>query len=307
MKVQILGSAAGGGVPQWNCRCPNCQAARQPHGSVAPRTQSSVAVSRDGLDWFLLNVSADVRQQINGNPGLWPPAAHSRGTTIAGCLLTDAEIDHASGLLQLREGCRFDIYGTDIVRRWLTEDLPIARILTNYTDPTWIELTWDAPTELRLSSGLGSGLSVVLVDVGHDVPRYARSDQNPPAGSVVGLLIRDEQTQTSLVYAPGVPELTTALTAAAEQADAILLDGTFWSDDEPQRMGISTSSARQMGHVPVDGPSGTLEWLANVEAQHRMYVHINNTNPMLNYNGPEHERVRQRGIRVGRDGEQFSM
>ncbi len=307
MKVQVLGSAAGGGVPQWNCRCTNCEAARQPNGPVVPRTQSSVAISAEGEYWFLLNVSADVRQQINVHRILWPAGNLGRGTPIAGCLLTDAEIDHTSGLLQLREGCRFSIYSTSLVHRWLTNDLPIGRIVTTFAQREWIELSADEPTELMLPSGTPSGLEVTTLDVGHDIPRYVTHDSPGQLGSVVGFLIRDLRTGSTLVYAPGVPNLSSSLASAAQNADAILLDGSFWSDDEPQRMGIGPSSAREMGHVPVDGPSGTLHWLASQTAHHRSYVHINNTNPMLYEGGPEHQRVSQSGIRVAQDGDEFDL
>src|SRR5258708_221047 len=125
MRIRILGSAAGGGLPQWNCRCPNCEAVRMGSAAVRPRTQSSVAVTSDGRSWFLLNVSADVRGQVAAFSDLWPPENNRRGTTIAGCVLTDAEIDHTSGLLQLREGSTFGIYSTPIVRRWLSAHLHI--------------------------------------------------------------------------------------------------------------------------------------------------------------------------------------
>ena len=233
MRVQILGSAAGGGVPQWNCRCANCEFARQPNGPVVPRTQSSAAVSADGDFWFLLNVSADIRQQINVNQNLSPSGNEQRTTPIAGCLITDAEIDHTSGLLQLREGCRFPVYSTSLVRRWLTNELPIARILTKFAHREWIELSEDTPMVLQLPSGTPSGLEVTILDVGRDVPRYVKRDAADDVGSVVGFLIRDVWRGASVVYAPGIPYLSDSLTAAAVGADVILIDGTFWSDDEP--------------------------------------------------------------------------
>ena len=141
MRVQFLGSAAGGGVPQWCCRCPNCKAARSADGSVTPRTPSSVAIRADGDPWFLLNVSANVRSRLHARRNLWPPAVQMHGTAVAGCLLTDVEIDHASGLLPLREGCQLTVDSTWLMRRWLTEDLPIARIPAPCTTRDWIELT----------------------------------------------------------------------------------------------------------------------------------------------------------------------
>lgn len=307
MIVQILGSGAGGGVPQWNCHCVNCAAARQTDGRVIPRTQSSAAISADGDHWFLLNVSADVRAQINASENLWPPNDQPRGTAIAGCLLTDAEIDHTSGLLQLREGCRFPIYSTALVRQWLAEDLPLARILQHFAPRDWTIMDPQAPTELSLPNGQPSGLEVVLLDVGEDVPRYVQNHTATQQGSIVALVIRDQATGQTVVYAPGVASLTSALVKAAAAADMILIDGTFWTDDEPQRTGIRATTARQMGHVPVSGPAGTLDWLARQPALHRVYVHINNTNPMLIEGGPERQQVNACGIRVAQDGDQFSL
>src|SRR5215472_17543263 len=140
MQVRILGSAAGGGVPQWNCRCPNCAAARAGSPDVRPRTQSSVAVSADSREWLLLNVSPDVRQQILAFPNLGPPEGQQRGTAIAGCVLTDAELDHTAGLLLLREGTPFRIYSTITVRRWLNDYLPLEKILFFFSRPNWRHL-----------------------------------------------------------------------------------------------------------------------------------------------------------------------
>ena len=307
MIVQILGSSAGGGVPQWNCHCVNCAAARQPDGRVLPRTQSSAAISADGEHWFLLNVSADVRAQINASESLWPPTGQPRGTAIAGCLLTDAEIDHTSGLLQLREGCRFPIYSTALVRQWLEQDLPLSPILHHFAQRDWTLLDLYAPTDLYLPSGRSSGLEVTLLDVGEDIPRYVQSPPASPQGSIVALAIRDRMRGHTVVYAPGVASLTPSLVNAAAAADIILIDGTFWSDDEPQRTGIRDTTAHQMGHVPVNGPGGTLDWLADQPAAHRVYIHINNTNPMLIQDGQEHRKVNARGIRVAQDGDLFSL
>ncbi|MEE3373048.1 MAG: pyrroloquinoline quinone biosynthesis protein PqqB [Planctomycetota bacterium] len=307
MIVQILGSGAGGGVPQWNCHCVNCAAARQPDGRVIPRTQSSAAISADGDHWFLLNVSADVRAQINASENLWPPEDQHRGTAIAGCLLTDAEIDHTSGLLQLREGCRFPIYSTSLVRQWLELDLPLSRILQHFAPRDWTILDPQAPTELKLPNGRASGLEVGLLNVGEDIPRYVQHHAASPQGSIVALAIRDQMHGHMVVYAPGVASLTPSLVNAAAQADIILIDGTFWSDDEPRRTGIRDTTACQMGHLPVSGPTGTLDWLADQPAAHRVYVHINNTNPMLIEDGPERQQVNARGIRVAQDGDLFSL
>jgi pyrroloquinoline quinone biosynthesis protein B len=306
MRIRILGSAAGGGVPQWNCRCENCEAARHGSAAVRPRTQSSVAVTADGRSWFLLNVSADVRQQLAACPDLWPPAGRRRGTPIAGCVLTDAEIDHTSGLLQLREGCTFGIYSTPIVRRWLSEHLPIRKVLSSFVDRPWTALALEELLELRLPGGAASGLWLRAFELGRDAPRFV-PEREGAAGAVIGLEIEEPSRGRTVIYAPGVATIGVRLQQAAEKADCLLLDGTFWSDDEPSSSGIGNLTAREMGHVPVSGAGGSLEWLSGLPVRHKLYVHVNNTNPMLNEAGPEFREVTRRGVRVGRDGDAFEI
>ena len=307
MRIRILGSAAGGGLPQWNCRCPNCDAARQGSPHVRPRTQSSVAVTADGRSWFLLNVSADVRAQLAASPDLWPPAGAQRGTVIAGCVLTDAEIDHASGLLQLREGCVFGIYSTPLVRSWLNRYLPIGPILAPFADRTWTDLPLDSAFGLPLANGVPSGLRLHAFELGRDVPRFVPESDVNAQGAVIGLAIEDTATGGKLVYAPGVPAIGQSLRMVVEEADCLLIDGTFWSDDEPLRMGITNSTARNMGHVPVTGADGTLAWLSSLPIRHRVYVHLNNTNPILNDASRECREVTAVGVRVGADGDEFEI
>lgn len=294
-------------MPQWNCRCPNCDAARCGSPHVRPRTQSSVAITADGRNWFLLNVSADVRAQLAASNDLWPPSKARRGTPLAGCILTDAEIDHASGLLQLREGCTFGIFATPIVLHWLHQYLPIGPILAPFADRSWYDLPLNAEIDLPFAGGAPSGLRLRAFELGRDVPRFVPADCEVAQGAVIGLEIIDVATGGKLVYAPGVPAINTALRTAAGRADCLLIDGTFWSDDEPAQVGIATSTARDMGHVPVAGAGGTLEWLANQSARHRVYVHINNTNPMLNDSGPECREVENAGVCVGADGDEIEI
>jgi pyrroloquinoline quinone biosynthesis protein B len=314
MHIRILGSAAGGGVPQWNCRCSNCAAARAGLPDVRPRTQSSVAVSADGRAWFLLNVSPDVRQQILAFPALGPgEGTGGRGTGIAGCVLTDAELDHAAGLLLLREGAVFGIYCTATVRRWLNRWLAVEPILGCFSpagvNPAarWCELPLDATLELRLPDGSASGLRVHAFEVDRHVPRFVQEEATAAAGSVIALQVEDTRTGARLLYAPCVASLGGELQRAAGEADGVLLDGTFWDDEEPIRCGIGSRTAGAMGHLPVDGPAGSLRFLSELPARHRVYVHINNTNPMLNERGPEHRLVTGRGVRVGVDGDGFEL
>jgi pyrroloquinoline quinone biosynthesis protein B len=231
-----------------------------------------------------------------------------RGTPIAGCVLTDAEIDHTSGLLQLREGCRFSIFSTPLVRRWLTQYLPIGPILAPFADRPWTDLPLETWLRLPLPSGEPSGLRLWAFDLGPDVPRFVPESTADQLGVRVGLTIESDLDGSKLVYAPGVSEINEPLRAAAKWADCLLMDGTFWSDDEPQQMGISRSTAREMGHLPVSGFDGSLAWLCKLSfasIRYRVYVHINNTNPMLYDGGPERREVQAAGVHVGMDGDMF--
>lgn len=307
MRIRILGSAAGGGLPQWNCQCDNCAAARSGSADVCPRTQSSVAVQASSGHWFLLNASADVRQQLAATSELWPPAAKRRGSPIAGCILTDAEIDHASGLLQLREGCTLGIFSTPAVHQWLTRYLPIGPILASFAERPWTELPLDRTVELPLPSGEPAGLRLRAFELGREAPRFVPATAGEAAGAVIGLVIEDVAGGDKLVYAPCVPVISQSLRTAVAGADCLLVDGTFWSDDEPARAGISSATASAMGHVPVAGPQGSLSWLAELPVRYRAYIHINNTNPMLNRRSPEFRAVTGSGVQVGSDGAVFEI
>jgi pyrroloquinoline quinone biosynthesis protein B len=308
MQIRILGSAAGGGLPQWNCRCGNCAAVRAGSPDVRPRTQSSVAISADGQAWFLLNVSPDVRQQILSFPALGPgESIRERGSAIVGCVLTDAELDHTAGLLLLREGGPVHVYCTATVRRWLNHSFPVEPILASFSRPSWGDLPLDAAVELRLSDGSPGGLRLRAFEVDPHIPRFVHDESPSARGSVVGLEIEDIQGGGRLVHAPCVASLGGALERAVREADAVFLDGTFWDDEEPIRCGIGSRTPRAMGHLPVDGPEGSLEFLSDLPAQHRVYVHINNTNPMLQERGPEHRLVISRGVRIAADGDSLEL
>ena len=307
MRVRILGSAAGGGLPQWNCRCQNCTCVRAGSDDIIARTQSSLAVSADGDAWFLLNVSPDVRQQILNTPDLIPRGSGERATPIAGCVLTDAEIDHTSGLLLLREGCSFPVFSTSLVHRWLTQYLPVEPVLSHFAQRPWSDLPLGKSRELPLPSGYPSGLRVRAFELDPHVPRFVNEDLAEARGSVVGLEIEDTGAGSKLIYAPCVASLRPPLVAAIQEADTLLMDGTFWADEEPIRFGFSERTAREMGHLPVDGSDGSLRWLAQVPVRRRIYVHINNTNPMLNRSTPEYRLVEERGVKVGADGDLFEV
>ncbi len=292
MRARILGSAAGGGFPQWNCRCQTCEAART--GTEAhPRTQSSIAIRGAAGPWFLANASPDLRQQLEA---LGVERAEGvRAAPVAGILLTDAEIDHTAGLLLLRESsAAIRVYGSRAVRRALTDGFPLLPILTGYCGVDWRTLEPGGP--LRLD---GSSLEVEWFAAGGDAPRYlAGNAADVEAG---GLVFRDRSTGGVLTYMPGLASLDDDVLARLAASDVVLVDGTFWRDDELVRLGISERTARQMGHVPLSGPGGTLEALARLERPRVILVHVNNTNPVLLERSPERDAVLRARAEVGYD------
>ena len=290
MWVRVLGSAAGGGFPQWNCRCPTCEAART--GAAAPRTQSSLAIRGADGPWFVANASPDLRQQLEALPA--ERAGGVRAAPVAGVLLTDAEIDHTAGLLLLRESSTpIRVYASEAVRSALTDGFPVLRILGDYCGVEWRTL------EPGRSVGIaGSSLEVESFAVGGDAPRYLAG-----AGvEAAGLVFRDRATGGILTYVPGLARLDDDVLGRLGGSDVVLVDGTFWRDDELARLGISQRTARQMGHVALSGPGGALEAYARLERPRVILVHINNTNPVLLDSSPERDAVQRAGLEVGYDG-----
>ena len=293
VRARILGSAAGGGFPQWNCRCPTCEAART--GTDArPRTQSSLAIRGAEGPWFLANASPDLRQQLEGLAA--EGADGVRAAPVAGILLTDAEIDHTAGLLLLRESsAAIRVYGSTQVRRALTDGYPVLPILTGYCGVDWRTLEPGASFPLD-----GSSLEVESFAVGGDAPRYLAATEAEVQAS--GLVFRDRSTGGVLTYVPGLARLDDDVLGRLAASDVALVDGTFWRDDELARLGISGRTARQMGHVPLSGPGGALEAFARLERPRVILVHVNNTNPVLLERSPERAAVLRAGAEVAYDG-----
>lgn len=265
-------------------------------------TQSSIAVSSDGVRWFLLNVSPDVRQQITAFPALTPPGTSPRGSGIAACVLTDAELDHTAGLLFLREGTLFQMYSTPVVRRWLKEKFPVEPMLSAFRPRPWTEIALDGSVDLTDADGVASSLRITALDLPAHPPLYVGEWTESAAGSVIALVVEDRDTGKRLLYAPGVESITPELDAAAETADAILFDGTFWSLNEMVDHDLSDRNALDMGHLPIHGDNGTLDWFQRKPAAHKYFFHINNTNPILNRTSSERKTVENAGIGVAFDG-----
>jgi pyrroloquinoline quinone biosynthesis protein B len=301
MRARVLGSAAGGGFPQWNCRCRTCEAARTGR-SARPRTQSSLAIRGADGPWYLANASPDLRQQLEG---LRPDRAHDvRAAPMAGILLTDAEIDHTAGLLLARESSTaLQVYGSEAVRRALADGYPVLSVLDHYCGVEWHTL--EPERSLALD---GSPLEVESFPAGGDAPRYLRENSPPgPDVEAIGLTFRDRVTGGVLTYVPGLARLDDAVLERLEASDAVLVDGTFWSEHELVDLGISDRTAAQMGHVPLSGEGGTLEALAELKRPRKILVHINNTNPVLLEDSPEREAVVRSGAEVGYDGLELEL
>jgi pyrroloquinoline quinone biosynthesis protein B len=297
--VVLLGTAAGGGFPQWNCWCPGCRTARRDPDAAKPRTQSSAAVSADGCRWFLLNASPDVREQLGRVP--LPALSEStvRRSPIDGVVLTDAELDHSLGIVLLREAGRLPVYATSAVAGILDRDSRVLETTRAFSDVPVTTLTVNEFVPLIYRDGSSSGLSVEAFAVPAGPPRFASRDED---GHTVGLLIRDDVGASRCAFVPGCGGLDAALLERLAGADALLFDGTFWTDDEMIALGVGTKTAREIDHLPISGPGGSLEHLSSLPCRHRVYTHINNTNPMLIESSPERAEVVRAGIIVGFDG-----
>jgi pyrroloquinoline quinone biosynthesis protein B len=297
--ARVLGSAAGGGSPQWNCGCPVCAAVRA--GAGPARSQSSVAVSassqpsRPGADyrrWFLLNASPDVRTQIEAFPGLHP--RDDRTTPIEAVLLTDAELDHTLGLLLLREARALRLYATPAVHKTLCDGSGLLRTLERYCSVEWRAVVPGA--DMSLADGLSCRA--------FDVPTTKRTRFGPEVdhGRVVGYRLTDERSGGTLVYLPGVQALTPALCTEIQGCQCLLIDGTCWRDDELAQLGLAGRTSREMGHLPIDGPDGSLAQLRSLGLRRTIYVHLKNTNPILLADAPERRIVEDSGMEVAMDG-----
>jgi pyrroloquinoline quinone biosynthesis protein B len=322
MRVKILGSAAGGGFPQWNCACSNCCAVRAGSFSGKARTQAQLAISADVPDgsgdshreWFLLGASPDLRTQIEGTPELHPqrqPGERGpRHSPMAGAVLLNGDVDHTLGLLLLRELQPLRVYATGSVRRILTEDNSMFAMLQRVPEQVkWTTFAPGTTFPLESPSGEDSGLRCRTLSLGEHYPAYVspqRRSELKSAEASLGLMIQASSGKR-LAYMPAVPEIGAEMLETLDSADVVLFDGTFWSDDELIRIQGSGQTARKMGHVPVSSENGSLSRLAGLRRPRKIYVHINNTNPMLNESGPEYRRVREAGWEVAEDGWQFDL
>lgn len=304
MKVMVLGSAAGGGFPQWNCNCNNCCGVRSGSLDAIPRTQSSIAVSVDGERWILFNASPDIRSQLEANPPLQPKRGR-RDTGVHGVVLADSQIDHTTGLLFLREGCPLRVYCTDMVAQDLSTGFPIFVMLQSW-DGGVIHTTVPIDGSAFQVSDIEE-ISITAIPLDGKAPPYSPHRHDPHVGDNVGYLIEDTRSQASLFYAPGLGQMSSALLDMMGGADCVMVDGTFWSEDEMQRAGVGTKLASDMGHLPQSGDEGMLHWLSKIPGPRKILIHINNTNPILIENSPERKLVEETGVEVAYDGMAFDL
>jgi pyrroloquinoline quinone biosynthesis protein B len=301
MLVRVLGSAAGGGFPQWNCGCPNCRGIRTGAIRGTARTQESVVVSADGDDWFLVNASPEIRAQIESFPPIHP--RQPRHSPIQGVFLTNGDLDHCLGLLSLRESHPLVVYATEPVYRGFSEDNVLFRTLQRFPEQvTWRPLKAGREDEVVGAGGQPSGLLVQPVPVPAKPPIHLEGRHAPDPEEGIGLRFREAATGRVLAYFSGVAALTPAVRQALGDADAVFLDGTFWSSDELITLGVGEKRAEQMAHLPVGGPDGSLATLQDLRATRRVYIHLNNTNPLLRDDSPERAAVNAAGWEVAWDG-----
>lgn len=302
MRVKLLGSAAGGGFPQWNCGCPNCRSLRDGTFRGKARTHLEVAISQDNRSWFLLNASPDIRQQIEAHPDLYA-SGEVRGTPVRGVILTSGDLDQILGLLMMREFQQFRIYATRSIQHILREDNSMFAVLNRVPEQVeWIEITPGRNFRLSAKDGTAN-LCCTPVSLESHFPAYVAEQQRHNLASsemLMGLLLRGASGRR-LAYFPAVPKIDRPLLDYLENSEVVLFDGTFWSDTELRHVRGSGPTAREIGHVPISGADGSLRGLSRLSVARKIYVHINNTNPILDESSAEYRQVREAGWEIAED------
>lgn len=303
LKVRILGSAAGGGFPQWNCHCDNCQKVWAGAENAKARTQSSLAVTVDDDNWFLLNASPDIRQQIQANPCLHPKK-DKRHSPIKGAILTNADVDHIGGLLTLRESHPLAIYATKRVMSVIAQNS-----LFNILNPEFVDrrdLPVHQTTEILFKDGTASGIEVELFPVPGKIALYLEDKTaGDNFGSVpedtVGLRISSKKNSKHFYYLPGCAAMPEALSDRVRGSDLVFFDGTTWIDEEMIKTGCGVKTGQRMGHMCMDGPLGSMEAFKDLDVKRKIFIHINNTNPVLLDDSPQRASANNAGWEVGYD------
>ena len=304
MRIHLLGTGAGGGFPQWNCNCDNCSRLRSGTIKSTPRTQSSITVSGNGEDWILFNASPDIRAQIESFSPL-QPARKIRDTGIAAIILCDAQIDHTTGLIIMREHDKpWDVYCTSAVYEDMTTGYPIFNMLSHFRGVNWHEVKTDQST---FTIPKAENLIFTAVPLKSEAPPYSPHRHATVAGDNVGFKIEDMMTKKNLFYAPGLGVIEEHVLEYMKNADCILVDGTVWTNDEMARHGISDKLASEMGHLDQSSKGGIMETLISLEKPRKILIHINNTNPILDEDSPERKMLNDAGIEVSFDGMEIEI
>ncbi len=296
----MLGSAAGGGFPQWNCNCPNCAGFRAGTLTARARTQSSIAVTgAAGPATVLVNASPDILAQLQSSPELQPNRS-IRDTALAAIVLVDGQVDHTTGLYMLRESARpWPIWCTDSTYADLTQGNPVFGVLGHFCGVDRRRIHLDQPFTIDPVVGV----EWCALPVASKPAPYSPHRDSPIAGDNLALVIKDEVSGRTVVYAPGLSAIDDRLWEAMQAASCVMVDGTFWTDDEMIQLGVSRKRARDIGHLPQSGPGGMLEWLGRLPAQTRkILIHINNTNPILDESSAQALALREQGVETAWDG-----
>ncbi len=299
MHIHLLGTGAGGGFPQWNCNCDNCARLRAGTIKSSARTQSSITISGNGVDWVLFNASPDIRAQIESFPPL-QPARQVRDTGICSIILCDGQIDHSTGLIILREHDKpWDVYCTKAVYEDMTTGYPIFNILGHFRGVNWHEVSTE---HTPFTIPKADNLIFTAVPLKSEAPPYSPHRHNTVPGDNVGYKVEDTATGKNLFYAPGLGEIEDHVYDYMKNADVVLIDGTVWTNDEMSRHGISDKLASEMGHLDQSSKGGIMETLTSLEKPRKILIHINNTNPILDEDSPERQKLNDVGIEVSFDG-----
>ncbi|WP_160287184.1 pyrroloquinoline quinone biosynthesis protein PqqB [Pseudomonas knackmussii] len=299
MHIRILGSAAGGGFPQWNCNCRNCRGVRNGSVRAQPRTQSSIALSDDGERWILCNASPDIRAQLAAFPSL-QPGRKPRDTAIGAILLLDSQIDHCTGLLSLREGCPHEVWCTEMVHQDLSSGFPLFNMLRHWNGGLRHQLIELDGVPFQVPAC--PRLRFTAIPLRSAAPPYSPHRNDPHPGDNIGLFVEDLRSGGALFYAPGLGQVDEGLLEWMRRADCLLVDGTLWHDDEMRRCEVGDKLGSEMGHLAQSGPGGMLEVFEQVPGPRKVLIHINNTNPILDSTSPERAELDTRGIEVAFDG-----
>ncbi|MDQ9889381.1 pyrroloquinoline quinone biosynthesis protein PqqB [Acinetobacter pittii] len=303
MYIYVLGSAAGGGFPQWNCNCPNCHGVRTGSIQAKARTQSSIAVSENGTDWVLLNASPDIRQQLFEFKAA-QPARKLRDTGITSVILMDSQLDHTTGLLTLREGCPMNVWCTEMVHQDLTSGFPVFNMLKHWNGG--LQYNEINPKQAFKINGF-KNLEFLPLIIKSAAPPYSPHRNDPHDGDNIALIIKDHKTQKQLFYAPGLGKIDDQIMQIMQSSDCVMIDGTLWTDDEMQQTGVGTKTGREMGHLYISGEGGSLSYLNQLSTPKKVLIHINNTNPILNENSSQFAELKANGVEVAYDGMQIEL